>query len=495
MSARTCLGAVAEIATREAVVAALAQSGLADDVASRQLLVQTVGDNLHHRLTIPDQTIGRNHLIELVKACAAEDGGMEALVRALHLLRPRSVVYERIRRLVFEPQVRDLLPAAELELLQGWLAATRVLYLPTLVRRASGVRASTAEFGDNAWEAARYLLDLNAGPDGFPPVLSFVELVACQLGGETGQQLMRWNDDQAGRLGLGPMLRQRRARVTRVAADARLHLLIVVQHDGIDPDLFLVSSWRQDDPDEWPPPAGDTALVRVDELERRVDELVVDAERAWCGHSGPVALEIVLPRMLLNLPVHRWYKEHESGNPRPLCLDYPIVVRSLERMRSLHWHRVWRERWVTFVRDPSPARIHFGRPADTDECYLIDAVLSEPQWVMMVLSGPPTAEVRPGSDELTAALRSGLPGLFWHPSSTPDDLREAIGRLVEGGLIDIAGRVQLLRKSRFMGRLADPDIARDLILLWDDPDRLVFLDQSHDQPLRGDGTDEREWAS
>jgi hypothetical protein len=510
MRARTSVGAVAEIATREVMVEALVQSGLADDVSSRRLLVQMVADDLHHTVSIPDQIIGRNHLIELVNACATQVGGMEALARALHTLRPGSQADERIRRLVYEPQVRDLLPAAELDLLRGWLVATHVPHLATLVRRAGGVGTSAAEFGENAWDAVRYLLDRNAGPDGFPPVLSFVELVACQLAGETGERLMRWNDEQARRLGLEPALRERRAQATRVAADVRLHLLIVVQHDGIDPERFLLSSWRQDDPDEWPPPAGDTVLVAVDELERRVDELVVSAERAWCGHSGPVALEIVLPRALLNLPVHRWYKEHDSGNPRPLCLDYPIVVRSLERMRSPHWHRVWRERWVTLVADPSPARIHFGRAADTSERYRVDAVLSEPQWVMMVLSAPPAAEALPGSDELTAALRSGLPGLFWHPSSTPDDLRDAVDRLMEGGLIDIAGRLQLLRKSRFMGRLADSDIARDLILLWDDPDRLVVLDQSHDQPphdqppncqppdsqpFRGDVTDEREWAS
>jgi vWA-MoxR associated protein C-terminal domain/vWA-MoxR associated protein middle region 0/Effector-associated domain 2 len=497
MSVQTRTGAEVEIAValREAVVDALAGAGLADDGPSRLLLLQMIGDNLSHPLLIPDHAVGRNHLIELVSACARLDGGMNALVRAVRTLRPKSLAYERIRRLVREPQVRDLLPATELEPLRELLADTAISQLPTLVRRAAGLAAVPA-FDGNAVDALDYLTDLNAGPDGLPPVMLFVELVACQVGGVVGENLTTWNDEQAHRLGFGPVLRARRARVAQVPDDARLHLLVVAQHDGIDPGRCLLSYWRQDDPQEWPPPPGATSTVMVSELEWWVDELVVNAERAWSGHAGTVALEIVLPRALLALPVHRWHKEHDTGNPRPLCLDYPIVVRSLERMRSAQWHRMWRQRWCSLTEDPSPTRIHFGRSADTTTRYRIDALLSDPQWIMMVLTTSPTIEPQQGLDELSAALRSGLPALMWHPLSSSDDLRETIGELVEGGLADLPGRVQTLRRSAFNGRSAvDMDIAQDLVLLWDDPRRLVVFDQSPGTPLKGDIADERERAS
>jgi len=495
MSARTGAEAETAIAVQEAVVDALAGAELADDARSRQLLLQVIGDKLPHPLPVPDQPVGRNHLVEIVSACASVDGGMKALVLAVWTLWPKSLVYKRIHQLVQEPQVRDLLPALELELLREHLTTMVIPQLPTLVRRAAGFAAAPASFGGNAWDALRYLTDFNARADDLPPVMLFVEFVACQVGGVVGENLRQWNDEQAHRLGIVPVLRARRARVARVPDDARLHLLIVVQHDGIDPDQCLLSYWRQDDPQVWPPPLGGTAAVMVRELEWRVDELIVSAERAWSGYPVTVGLEITLPRALLTLPVHRWCKEYDTGNPRPLCLDYPIVVRSLERMRSAHWHRVWRLRWGSLTEDPSPTRILFSGSVDTSEVNGIDAVLSDPRWVMMVLAASPAIEPQPGSDELTAALRSGLPALMWHPVSSPDDLRGIVGGLVDGGLVDVPGRVQRLRRSAFSDRTVDMGIARDLVLLWDDPDRLVVFDQPLDQPLKGDITDERERAS
>ena len=261
--------------------------------------------------------------------------------------------------------------------------------------------------------------------------------------------------------------------------------MIVVVPDGIDPNLYQLSYWRQDDPAEWPPARGEIRTVTFDELERRVDDLVVSAERAWSGHAVAVALEFVLPRELLNLPVHRWRKEHDSGDPRPLCLDYPIVVRSLERMRSLHWHRVWHQRWQTLMNDPSAARVHFGQPADTRGIPRIDAVLSDPRWVLMVLTAPPPCQPQPGPDELTAALRSGLPALVWHPEASSGVLREIVAWLVEGdGLGDLPGRAQASRQAALQEAVApfDVNIIRDVVVLWDDPHRLVVFDQPAGQP-------------
>jgi hypothetical protein len=405
---------------------------------------------------------------------------------------------------VKEPRVLDLLPAQELQRLREWLVQITFPQLPMLVHRAAGLGVPPAWSVASAWEAFCHLAEFNAGADGFPPALMFVELVARQVGGDVSVKLTGWNDDQARLLRLEPELRARRAAgASRVPVDSRLHLMIVVVPDGIDPNLYQLSYWRQDDPAEWPPARGEIRTVTLDELERRVDDLVVSAERAWSGHAVAVALEFVLPRELLNLPVHRWRKEHDSGDPRPLCLDYPIVVRSLERMRSLHWHRVWHQRWQTLMNDPSAARVHFGQPADPRGIHRIDAVLSDPQWVLMVLTAPPPCQPQPGPDELTAALRSGLPALVWHPEASSGVLREIVAWLVEGdGLGDLPGRAQASRQAALQEAAApfDVNIARDVVVLWDDPHRLVVLDQpagqtSNQPPSGEDIADECERAS
>lgn len=487
MSARTHGGPAPELAIQEAIVDALSDAGLAEDAPSRLLLLRLIGQILGQPLAVADQPIGRNHLIELVTACALIADGMDALMNAVAMLRPRSNVYVRVRQLVLEPQVRDLLPASELERLREWLGNTHVSQLPTLVRRAAGHAVVPPSQTRTVWHAFLYLADLNAGPDGVPPALLFLEHVACQVGGVLAANLHRWNDEQARRLGRLIELHHRRANVSPIAADTLLHLLIVIQHDGIDPDRWLLSHWRQDDPEVWPPPHGGSLSAQTADLESVTDSLIVDAERAWSGHSGTVALEFVLPRALLNLPVHRWHKEHASGEPKPLSLDYPIVLRSLERMRSAHWHRVWRGRWQDLIDKPSPGRIYVGRPTDGGERHRVDAILSDPQWIMMILATPPGEVRRPGSDELIAALRAGLPALIWHPSAPSVDVYEIIMSLINdnGRLVDLPRQVQALRNRTFAER--DAGIIPDLVLLWDDPFRLVAVDLAPNQPVIGEG--------
>jgi hypothetical protein len=208
-----------------------------------------------------------------------------------------------------------------------------------------------------------------------------------------------------------------------------------------------------------------------------------------------VALEFVLPRALLNLAVHLWHKEHDSGYPRRLCLDYPIVIRSLERMRSSHWHRKWQQRWQILMNNPSAAGIYFGQPKDMEQRDRLDAILSDLRWALMVLTAPPPCQPQPaGADELAAALCSGLPGLVWHPQASSEALRGVVTRLVESdGWSDLPGRMQTLRQAAFQAPF-EGNIVRDLVLLWDDPRRLVFLDPDQPNP-GGDITDECERVS
>jgi vWA-MoxR associated protein middle region 0/TIR domain len=110
-----------------------------------------------------------------------------------------------------EPRVLDLLPEQELQRLRKWLVEITFPQLPTLVHRAPGPGVPPAWGVTNAWEAFTHLAEFNAGADGFPPALTFVELVARQVGGDMSAKLTEWNDDQAFRLRLEPELRAWRA--------------------------------------------------------------------------------------------------------------------------------------------------------------------------------------------------------------------------------------------------------------------------------------------
>lgn len=377
-----------------------------------------------------------------------------------------------------DDNVLGVVPTAELQNLRTWLARIEVPHLATLVSRAAG-SAIPVPRRSSAWDVFVYLADFNAGPDGVPPALSFLQLLAAEVDDAVGGNVMAWVDQQAHRLRLGPALADRRSSRVPIPAEPQLRLLIALEPDSIDPARRCVLSfWRQDDPREWPPTRGGVLEVSVDELEYRVDDVILDAERVWSGQGVSAAVEFLLPRSLLHLPIRRWRKEHDSGEPRPLAFDYELTFRSLERMRATHWHRAWHLRADSMLKDPSVNRIHPFGPMQLEE-RPIDAVLSDPHWVGLVMAEPPPAQQEPddGPDELTAAFRAGLPLIFWHPAAGAEDLRELVRWLLEGenGFLDLPAR----HKSACVASALpfNDSLARDLVVMWDDPKRLIVLDQ------------------
>jgi hypothetical protein len=291
-----------------------------------------------------------------------------------------------------------------------------------------------------------------------------------------GTELGEWVHQQARRLRLIDVMR-RRADRSPIPEAPRLHLMIMLEPDAIDAGRCVLSYWRQDDPQVWPPARGQVGEIDMNELEYRVDEIIVGAERMWADQVASVVVEFVLARSMLNLPVLRWRKEHDSGSPRLLTLDYRVVLRSLERMRNSHWHRAWRVRWDSMVRTSGLHRIYPFGPVGSEEAP-IDAVLSDPLWGGAVLAEPPAPRPEPGAapDVLTEALRAGLPLIFWHPSASQDDLRKLVEWLLDGddGFLDLLGRRKTGHHS-VVGQRPAPGLLQDLVVMWEDPNRVVVL--------------------
>lgn len=365
----------------------------------------------------------------------------------------------------------DVFTAAELADLRNRLSNVEVPHPATLVARAVGP-AIPPPRPTSAWEIFEYLADFNAGPDGVPPALAWLRLLAREVGGDVRTSVSAWVEQQTQRL--------RRTELLDKAEDGwgsidepQLYLMIVVESDAIDPTRCRVSYWRQDDPQVWPPARSDVIEVAVDELEYRVDDIILAAEEVWgAGHGAAVVLEIVLPRSLITIPVQRWRKEHSSGAPQPLVFDYQVRLRSLERMLAPHWRRAWKRRWLSVGTDSGLGRVHPFGPVNSGA--RIDAVLSDPRWLGVVLERPPTPQPTAGEepDPLIAAYRAGLPLVVWHPDMGPDELRQDVDWLLGGsrGLMDLPVRRQ-------EGLVSDSNCANlyDLVVMWEDPERVISL--------------------
>ncbi|MFD4675678.1 hypothetical protein ACFWNN_38530 [Lentzea sp. NPDC058450] len=353
--------------------------------------------------------------------------------------------------------VRPLFPADEMKVLEGLLSEVETERLPMIVRRATRARIPLPR-ALSVWDAFVDLSDVNADADGIPPAVEFLELLAEDIGGDNAAELTEWIEQKVYNLRRTGERQERRETRVALPVQPRLHLMIVVELDAIDESRCVLSFWRQEDPLEWPPPRGGPYELAVDELERRIDDVIIAAESEWADQAISVALEFVVPRPLLGAPIMAYRKEIESGFPRPLVYDYPLSIRSLERMRSAHWHRLWRMRWDSAVDDNSSLRrIHPYGSAESKE-NPIDAVLSESTWVGMVMDEPP------------AALRAGVPLVVWHPRASAEDLRELVSRLVtgDGGIAGVPGRHRDAHLAA-----TDDDLIRNLVVLLDDPNRKI----------------------
>lgn len=375
--------------------------------------------------------------------------------------------------------VLDVVPRADLASLRHHLALTEVPQLAVMVSRALGPAAQLPPLDGitDAWSAFQLLTDFNAGPDGIPPAVTFLRLLANRIGGERGAFITGWVGDQARRLRVAPALERQQARP--VPERAHLYLTIMLEPISADPDRCTLAFWRQDDPDVWPPALGGVHEIGIDEIEYRVDDVILEAEGIWSGHGISAAVEFLLPRALINLPVQRWAKEHATGQPQPLRYGYRLAIRSLERMRAKHWHRAWHVRWDSMLDDPSADRLHYSGYADSEEIP-IEAALSDEHWVGLVMTKPPSPQPEPGAlpDELMSALRSGLPVVLWHPDAAPDELHELLDWVLatDGGLIELPERRKMANSSR-MAVPFENSLAHDLVVMWDDPKRVLVLDQ------------------
>jgi nucleoside phosphorylase len=377
-----------------------------------------------------------------------------------------------------------LLPDHELDRLVGLLKLAPELDTQEVWRTAmDGLTPLPAAAPETLAELAVHLIDLNAGASRLPPVLAFVEEVATRVEHRLAQQLRSWTDEVATRLQITEVVRAHRAGAAeRRQAAADRHppiwpcLLIQIERDGIDRERCEVRYWVQRRSDDWHPEPGDTQHTSFREVEQALQAAIQRAEEIWRDNNGPVEVELLLPTELLHKAVEWWHIELSEPAPIPLCLDYPVVVRSLDRMRASYRHRVWANRWRSLWRHPAQHRLYWGRTSagDADLHRWNSRLRNDPDVTTVVLGHPP--EQAPGREELRSALNAGIPVILWdrRPELAPDTA-QLLQRMAQGDPTELPHQIRALRSA---AAILPPDEqqrhpGRHLALLWDDPDRTI----------------------
>ncbi len=449
---------------------------------SRHLLLDTVVRWSGMSLQVADYSTPRQWFFGLVSACALDPRSIATLLTVVVRLQPGPLATMSLMQLQDEWEALETAADAPGEL---WSLLCTEL---GEITRAEVVEPYRAATGDrlaqppphcaNAWHVFLHLAGMAAEPGGLPRYMIFLERVLPRLRPATGVQVDRWNRRLAYSWGVAAELdRARLAKPGLPAGGKSVYLIIQFEPDHAEPGHYLMSWWYQWDAHEDSFELGGRRLVDIAEMERQAGTVVVGLEATLADRDDDVMIEFILPFELLGVPVDWWRRETHAYLPLPLAKDYPVMLRSLERIRARHWHRVWRQRWGELGR----GGVHWSRPDDYDHLDRLDtALVSDGRLVGLVLSEPPAGVAGTGTRELEIAMRCGLPVVIWsRQESPPGAFAEALQAFVgASGIADLPDRARRLRLDALLLPAGERDghLGRHLALLWDDPDR---------QPERG----------
>lgn len=471
------------------LVRALMQVGCLNDLNGRNLVIRIVGDELGHQLAVDEYPQITTHLFSLVNACRQRPDGLSALLAVLDRLEPGSTAMADVRRVITEMIVYDTISPEDRRQLFTLLSGVVIPDIKDLYRFVGGEAALDLPEQTTYQEMFRALETLNANVDGMPKWIVFVEYLATRVRLDLAVELRRWVGGQAGKLGLDTALKLLRERIAATSVRkppqrADGYVVFQIERAGPSGDSYRIATWRQLDVTEgWHPDRSpDIHASSLSEMRFRVAEVIETVESEWAQFEPTIRLEFLLSTELLNLDVDQWQWETESRFPEPMGCRFPVAVRSLERMKARKWHRAWYIRWKELKTQVGANNNSvapgggYQNPSNANQALreLVAHFERTPAVVSLILSAPPTGATY--ADEISIALRAGIPVIIWHRS---DCDAEEFCATVDGILYEtddrhLLDRVRMVRANAYADGLGPRHVGSQLTILWDDPDRMVI---------------------
>ncbi|MEU4219720.1 SAV_2336 N-terminal domain-related protein [Actinoplanes sp. NPDC026623] len=169
---------------------------------------------------------------------------------------------------------------------------------------------------------------------------------------------------------------------------------------------------------------------RLDDVRHRVNALLDEVVSEVDPEQGRMAVEFVLPRVLITEPVSEWASTGPLG--LPIGDEFLVTLRSYERLRQPRTWPQWSAKWRLAqgqLRPDAAALLYLGRGDRTDPRRIFEE-LSADDKLALVLGGPlpRQAELQP-YDPLAAALQAGIPYVFWlRDPAREQEFRRAVQR-------------------------------------------------------------------
>jgi len=484
---------IRERISEETLDALLAVHSLNDRYA-RALLVDLVFEALGTRPGLREQATEPLQLLELLRFCTRHPDGLTTLARKLPMLEPGCPQAPVVQRLADEwTAVDSLAPLAAVTASWPFLADALGTLVMSRSMRTALIRAATESrvpapppHAENPWHDFLHMAGQGAPRDGLPPWMLYLDRSTDLMSHPVVGEVLARNRKWALSCGLAERLdEERRDRAQSPTAPVRPHqeyLAIHIAPDPLSSGHYTISHAFMSlaRGPRWEP--GDALpQVPLEGLERAVSRIVRQVEEVGGDRPAHLWLEFVLPFELLNLPVDWWPRDHGEVPHVPLAVDYPVVIRSLDRLQNAAWHRFWRHRWLQLALGEPPSKSVHKNVARRNGDHLrgLGARLGDNEHVVAtILSEPPLPGEGHGRRELEAALRSGLPVVIWHRAGrSTQEFLDVVDRLLADGWQRFPAKVAAYRRRAAIQDADGQDgpdasqFGRHLTVLWDDPDR------------------------
>jgi hypothetical protein len=310
-------------------------------------------------------------------------------------------------------------------------------------------------------------------------VLAFADHAAHQIRRGVQGEIHSWLEEVAQRLALdhvdiAEMCESTRRRLTQMR---RYYFVVQLSPDEGPTNRYLLSAWLQHDRSPEEPIRCDDDAVPLDQAIERLYDLLQHVPNHIDDEIEELLVELILPRALITRPVDQWQVDPDF--PHVLGTAYPVVVRSLDRLRSMHLHAPWGKKWRWLTTNGHKADPSYFLDVETHDHPAVTAVhatllRNEPP-IGLVMRTPPPESERLGTDAFSAGLHGGAPIMLWCRDSTMlDAFKDQIRiRFAAGDLLGLPQRVfelRLLAAEHANSR--NEHVGAHVTLLWDDFDRI-----------------------
>jgi hypothetical protein len=469
---------------RNRLVTILLEVDELQDPGTRGAIVSELRNRLGPDFDVPTQPTNRFYTIALVEECQRHYGGLRKLVDALRLFcHGHYRVQEAADLIAGHLPLEILLPAERADLRRLLSPLTSEVDAHSVYRASAGPLAPPLESApDDLLGVSDELVNRMTPPGQLPPLLNFMEYLAAFVDdrGPTAQALRRWNADVVRRCELPSQLlavARENAHLYVTKRVGRASLLVQIEEDGLDHNRYQVSVWLWLDTDSQTL-ARDDRSYALEEIRDVVDRALQDCVGLLVTDAVVPTVEFILPHRLLVMDVDSWLVTHGSPFGRRLGAYYPVVVRSLDRLRttSLPLRQQWRAKWRWLQEHsglhPESAVRWLGDEDGRDPQRLYRELTGD-QPVAVAWHGPPPPEHQAVDSVLGAAVWAGTPVALWcrehHGEGGHLQLADMLTNRPLPGLPDHALRARMEADAP---GTEDDHCGNHLSLLWDDPSRL-----------------------